>query len=253
MGVYPLTKDLLDSLVREKNSETKQIKIEKDSVLEKMVYGFEKCKKLSLPNYKNCLNLIPKKYTAYDVEKFSLIIPKIIKYNSYLIIGIYLETLINNCEEDGIVIYAPPWKINQFGLDLKKKVIVNGDMGDYLGNGMQDGIIILNGNASDCAGAMKNGSMIINGNVGRYLGTSMDKGTIIVNGNAGDDIGFALKDGEIIINGDAGREIGQSFGGIIHLNGNYGSINKYYTSSGIYGGTIYHKGKLIVKDGKMLI
>ena len=215
MEVYPLTKDLLNTLVKkEKSSENKELKIEKDSVLEEMVIGLVKTKNLIMPNYKNCSDLIPKKYNALDVQRFSWIMPDL-GFIDYSDLGtmIYLEALINNCTENKITIYAKDEKINTFGASLKKKVIINGNIGNYIGCGMSNGIIT-------------------------------------VNGNVGDNLGFGLNGGKIIINGDAGNFVGYSFGGIIHLNGNYGSINEYYYTAEMYGVTIYHKGKLIRKKGK---
>ena len=61
-----------------------------------------------------------------------------------------------------------------------------------------------------------------------YLGSWNTK-IITIKGNAGKDVGHAMK------------------GGAINLDGNYEEI-----SWAIKGGNIYHKGKLIVKDGKRL-
>ena len=55
-----------------------------------------------------------------------------------------------------------------------------------------------------------------------------------------------MKSGEIVLNGNAQYDVGFSLeGGIIRLNGEYGCIGP-----NIRGGDIYHKDKLIVKDGE---
>ncbi len=86
---------------------------------------------------------------------------------------------------------------------------------------------------------------IINGVVGDRLGQEIISGNIIVNGNAGDYLGGWMKDGRIELNGCAGYHVGHDKkGGDIHLNDEYGSIG----AQRLGGGKIYHKGKLIVNN-----
>ena len=74
----------------------------------------------------------------------------------------------------------------------------------------------------------------------------MQGGEFIINGNVGDFLGDDLRSGMIVVNGQAGDFIGSSrSGGEIHLNGDYESITRECD-----GGNIYHKGKMIIKNGK---
>lgn len=78
-----------------------------------------------------------------------------------------------------------------------------------------------------------------------HLGDQNTK-NIIVEGNAGNWVGWEMKKGCITVEGNAGWGVGRWMeGGMIHLEGDYKSL--YNT---IVGGDIYHKGKLIVKNGK---
>ncbi len=80
------------------------------------------------------------------------------------------------------------------------------------------------------------------------LGTLTRKNWII-HGNAGDFVGIGMQEGLIEVNGDAGKYVADGMeGGEIHLNGNYKRIGSMSTE--ITGGEIYHKGKLIYKNGK---
>lgn len=58
-------------------------------------------------------------------------------------------------------------------------------------------------------------------------GRDMESGILIINGNAGDMVGHLMQ------------------GGVIHIGGDYNSISRH-----VYGGDIYHKNKLLIKDGK---
>jgi len=92
-------------------------------------------------------------------------------------------------------------------------------------------------------------NIVVTGNAGWGVGNRMEDGEITVNGNAGWWVGWNMKDGKITINGNAGYGVGNRMeDGEIHLNGDYESLGGY-----ISGGNIYHKGKLIVRDGRRLI
>ena len=80
-----------------------------------------------------------------------------------------------------------------------------------------------------------------------WLGYENTK-NIIVQGNVGDCVGEDMKCGKITIQGNAREDVGYRMtGGSIYVGGKYTSLSDY-----IYGGNVYHKGKLIVKDGKTL-
>jgi len=136
-----------------------------------------------------------------------------------------------------------------------------------LGEEMSGGKIIVNGNAGGVGTAMEGGIIVVNGNTER-AGVKMNGGKIVINGNViGDKLGYNMDGGEILINGSVnGRLIGNNMeDGYIHILGNVkrrvvgkemrgGEISiegrKFPISKECYGGDIYHKGKLVVKDGR---
>lgn len=128
-------------------------------------------------------------------------------------------------------------------------ITVQGDAGGWVGLSMDGGSITINGDAGEGIGAqMLEGEIVIGGNAGRLVGCEMKKGTITIHGSAGDEVGVYMKEGMITIKGTAGVKVGQfMYGGTISIGQDIGSLDDT-----IFGGDIYHEGKLIVRDGKVL-
>jgi hypothetical protein len=250
LGKKLKAQDLFDSLDREKKQgKDRKIMIRPSRDLVNLIRPFAKAllrdpyprnfdDKLHEENYSRCEKSLPKEYCSKDIEKFSLILIKYQKrkYFGYYA-GLYLSLLINNCRENNIVIHTRyDEDLFRLGFENKASLVINGDAGDNLG--------------------MKNsGEIIVIGDAGDWLGDK-NSGRIIVNGNAGHIIGSDMKGGEIIINGDCKDGIGSLMqGGVIHLNGKYGRIEERLEESDEFWpvrGEIYHKGKLIVRDGWLL-
>ena len=95
--------------------------------------------------------------------------------------------------------------------------------GNYVGDTMMKGGIIINGDIGDMAGyQMSGGIIIVNGSTGWGTGMGMTGGVIIVNGSVGDNCGYRMKGGEIIINGSTGKKVGAEMkGGTIYISGTY--------------------------------
>lgn len=169
-------------------------------------------------------------YTAEDVRNFSIVLAEFQgEKNFFLKAGLFLSALINNCQDNEFIVYTYHLKtqLNAIGFLNEKNITVKGDTGV--------------GTGSD----MKGGSIMIEGDTDSMLGFCMGSGTIVVKGNAGYIVGDAMKGGTIIIEGNAGISIGREMkGGEIHVNGDRG-----YLGIHIKGGNIYHRGKLIVKNG----
>lgn len=96
-------------------------------------------------------------------------------------------------------------------------IIVNGDVGDFLGQSMKKGgTITVNGNAGSWTGnGMSGGRINVNGNVLDYIGAGlpgdafgMTNGMINITGNAGDRVGDRMRRGIIIIQGKSGNYCG---------------------------------------------
>ena len=97
------------------------------------------------------------------------------------------------------------------GAEMKGGIIrIKGDGGNFLGSGyrgsvkgMENGIIVVDGNAGDNAGnAMYQGTIVIFGNCGDFLGTYMSGGTVYCFGNAGERAGAEMKNGTIVVYGN---------------------------------------------------
>jgi len=166
--------------------------------------------------------------------------------------GCYLSALINGSKDKdfNIITNYLTKTIDYIGYKNTKNIDVNGSVGRWVGFRMEGGKITINGNTGWYVGdRMKDGKITVNGNAGVWVGFFMENGKITINGNAGDRVGYEMKDGKITIKGNAGDWIGWYMeGGKIHLNGDYESLSNY-----INGGNIYHKGKLIVENGRKLI
>ena len=139
------------------------------------------------------------------------------------------------------------------------RVIIEGNVSRAIGRGMQGGTVIVKGNIrSEPGKCLMGGTIIIEGNCTTgYAGAGMESGLVVIKGNAGDYAGHSMKGGILIVNGNAGHHVGGDSshqeehnmnGGSIFLEGKYGSLG-----GGIKGGNIFHKGKQIVKNGKVLI
>ena len=86
----------------------------------------------------------------------------------------------------------------------------------WIGRGMTEGRITVDGNVGMHLGAyMQGGEIEVTGNVGDWLGAEMTGGSITVRGSAGGQVGAAyrgslsgMRDGTILIEGTAGLEVG---------------------------------------------
>jgi formylmethanofuran dehydrogenase subunit C len=223
--------DLFDDLGREERvEELRKIDVKTNPSLEWLLKCFDEFRKdnstMLSKYYDNALNLLKGQFkiNSLDIELFSI-------YNhnnkSYSIngdfLGIFLTAATNLCLDDTININTNHMEIlpNYLGYQNKsKRIIVSGNVGSSLGLNMNSGEIIVNGNTNYGIGCDMSGGVIrIKGNVG-YVKTAGEYG----------EIGFRMKKGEIYFEGDDLPKI----------------------SDNIDGGDIYHKGKLIVKDGKVL-
>jgi len=113
-------------------------------------------------------------------------------------------------------------KVRRIGYRMETgSVIIEGNVGMYLGEEMSGGSIVVTGNVESWLGVkMKGGQIEVKGNAGDlvgagYRGTTlgMNGGSILINGNAGDEIGCWMRNGTIRVKGNTGFMPG------IHMNG----------------------------------
>ena len=111
--------------------------------------------------------------------------------------GIPISALQNLSPEEKIEIeIKKPW--GDLGMYNQKTLRIKGNVGDFLGNKMIGGKIVVEGDAEDYTGYyMCDGELWINGNTGNVLGNYLRGGRIVVNGKAGKKIGYRMGGGEI--------------------------------------------------------
>ena len=261
MKLLTKVSDLFDQLGQEEPQDFKEFKVERTPGLDVIIKEFEKVYKgnwvgfrmQTIDNFHNiCERNIPGKYTAKDIEQFSLALTRY-QDDPYFEIkaGLYLSLLMKHCTEQDITIYT-----NHLEKDIPflgrqnngKHITVKGNVGTLVGDQMETGEIHVNGNAGDNVGnKMKGGRLVIDGNAGTEVGHGMENGQICVNANVGSYLGIIMEGGVIRVRGNAGKYVGRMKNGEIHIDGSMVSLG-----SKREGGNIYHKGIQIVKNGKML-
>ena len=124
----------------------------------------------------------------------------------------------------------------------------------FIGAGMSEREIIINGVPGNALGAYLNGAQItVCGNAQDAVGDTMNDGRIVIHGNAGDAIGYAMRGGEIFVKGSAGYRAG------IHMKA-YGEKKPVLVIGGRAGSFLgeYQAGGLIIvlglhTDGKKIV
>lgn len=129
-------------------------------------------------------------------------------------------------------------------------ILINGDVDMHVGAKMRGGVITVKGSADSWAGReMKGGELIIGGDAGYYLGAGyrgescgMRGGKIIVFGDVKDYAGEHICGGEILIKGSAGLMPGISNnGGIITIEGNTSMPGAEMKKGPVNTITLFHK------------
>jgi len=253
--------DLFDSLELESEYDSeKRINIT-SNVLKKIIQAYIDISKSdeiyesmndSIKFYNRCLASIQNlSYDSKTVEDFSLIMPYL--YNDdvdRIAIGYFLSGLMNNCKDKDFLLKVGDSGIHEIGYKFAgRNLEIFGDVFSSLGSHMRYGNITLHGNAegSGAGEYMKRGNIVIHGNSDGQEGARAKGGIITINGDVTDGLtGFYNEGAKIVVNGFCRGGIGECMTrGEIYLNGDYESL-----SDKIIGGDIYHKGKLIIKNGK---
>jgi hypothetical protein len=128
-------------------------------------------------------------YSAEDIEDFCFALENTQKI-PYLIpgpAGVYLSALCNYAEEEEIVLKLSELKteINLVGFRLPKgkRLVIDGDTGDFTGIGLEGGELFVEGNAKNWTGAgMRSGKILVKKNIGLHTGEWMMGGEIYVGG-----------------------------------------------------------------------
>jgi hypothetical protein len=128
-------------------------------------------------------------YTAEDIEEFCYALDNSDQI-PYLITGpagVYISALCNHAQEEEIYLHLRDLGVNinlvGYRLPVEKKLIVEGNVGDFTGIGLDGGELIIEGSGKNYTGAgMKRGRIIVRHNLGFNTGHGMTGGELIVGG-----------------------------------------------------------------------
>tara|TARA_B100000989_G_scaffold261812_1_gene213029 strand:+ start:160 stop:837 length:678 start_codon:yes stop_codon:yes gene_type:complete len=97
------------------------------------------------------------------------------------------------------------------GMNKQAHIHVDGSVGPGVAENMMSGIITIEGDASQYAGATGHGgTLVIRGNAASRCGISMKGIDIVVHGNIGHMSAFMAQSGNLVVCGDAGDALGDS-------------------------------------------
>jgi formylmethanofuran dehydrogenase subunit C len=160
------------------------------------------------------------------------------------------------------------FNINEEAADSAEKVVIQlvGDLRKVrmIGYMMTSGTVLIEGNIGMRLGeGMKGGEILVKGNVDSWVGCMMKEGRIEVSGSAGDYVGASnrgttegMTGGTILVHGDAGNEVGCYMkGGQIKVEGNIGEFAGVHMKDGtiIVGGDCKGRPGAEMFDGRIII
>jgi glutamate synthase domain-containing protein 3 len=97
------------------------------------------------------------------------------------------------------------------GMNQHASVHVHGNAGTGLAENMMSGTVVVDGNASQSAGATgRGGLLVVHGDAGARCGISMKGVDIVVGGSIGHMSAFMAQRGCLVVCGDAGDALGDS-------------------------------------------
>lgn len=193
--------------------------------------------------------------------------------------GLFLSALMNNSKDSEFVIHtAHLGRIDCLGHRNTKNIIVDGDIGDWVGNEMEGGTITVNGNAGNHVGSgmgdfkrdlqgdaygtgikIEGGAILIEGHAGSCVGSHMRDGSIIVKGDVLHECGWDMKGGTITVGGNAGEKAGKwKIGGAIIVKGGIdrfagwgmdGGALTVYGNAGLFVGSLMTDGEIHIEGG----
>ncbi|MEL7097571.1 MAG: protein GlxC [Pseudomonadota bacterium] len=97
------------------------------------------------------------------------------------------------------------------GMNKQATIRVHGSVGPGVAENMMSGLVVIEGNASQYAGATGHGgTLVIKGNASSRCGISMKGIDIVVHGDVGHMSAFMAQSGNLVVCGDAGDALGDS-------------------------------------------
>jgi glutamate synthase domain-containing protein 3 len=112
------------------------------------------------------------------------------------------------------------------GMNQQARVVVHGNVGPGVAEGMVSGTVHVKGFASVAAGAAAHGGLlVVDGDTSLRCGISMKGIDIVVGGSVGDFSAFMAQAGRLVICGDAGDALGDSlYEAVIYIRGKVASF-----------------------------
>lgn len=112
------------------------------------------------------------------------------------------------------------------GMNKQARVLVHGNVGPGVAEGMVSGSVHVKGFASVAAGAAAHGGLlVVEGDTSLRCGISMKGIDIVVGGSVGDFSAFMAQAGRLVICGDAGDALGDSlYEAVIYIRGKVASF-----------------------------
>jgi glutamate synthase domain-containing protein 3 len=97
------------------------------------------------------------------------------------------------------------------GMNKQATINVTGSVGPGVAENMMSGKVVIEGDASQYAGATGHGGLlVVKGNASSRCGISMKGINIVVHGNIGHMSAFMAQSGNLVVCGDAGDALGDS-------------------------------------------
>ncbi len=112
------------------------------------------------------------------------------------------------------------------GMNKLATVRVHGNAGTGLAENMMSGRVIVDGSASQSAGATgRGGLLVVHGNASARCGISMKGIDVVVRGSVGHMTAFMAQTGRLVVCGDAGEALGDSiYEAHLYVRGSVGSL-----------------------------
>jgi len=226
-----LAEDLFSQLSPEAQQHKEELKVENNPVMENLVKTYTTALRgrqysREAEDDKYYLRKAPR-VASWEVELFSLVLQNL-PFNQAL--EKYFNGVISNCYDEEITIHTAKHILDDIGSHMSgKKLTVKGPLGGNAGFAMQEATLTIHGDVGNhCAQYAMQGAFVhVHGNAGGDLGERLDGGVIHCYGHAGHDVGFMMEAGQI------------------HLHHTFDKLSRKMT-----GGSVYHKGKRIVRGGK---
>ncbi|MDD5171994.1 MAG: hypothetical protein PHF60_03070 [Candidatus ainarchaeum sp.] len=118
--------------------------------------------------------------------------------------GLFLSALVNLTGEKSYVLPVGhiPKGLHCLGYHNTKDLVINGNVGSRAGMGMENGSMLIKGDAEDVGCAMKGGTISVEGDAKSSIGWNMDGGEIHVEGGLSEHLCSGVRKGRIYHKGE---------------------------------------------------